>query len=571
MAVDSVGNSLTQRNVPTSGQGLSRPMLAGTRHSVASGHYLATQAAFQILEAGGNAVDAGAAAGLVLSVVQSDVVNFAGVAPMLIYRSDSQQVHAVAGLGGWPRRLQPDYFVKHHAGAIPHGILRTVVPAAPDAWITALGRFGTMTFSEVAAEAIRVARDGFVMYPLMSNIITAFAQEYSRWPSNASIYLPGGRPPLPGELFVQSDLARTIQYMADQERAAGGDRLRGLDAARDAFYRGDIAATIVKYHRENGGLLAADDLEGYHSPVEATVRAPFADFDMHTPGPWCQGPALVAILRIAEALQVGQHAHNSTPYIHGLVEAINAAFDDRHRYYGDPEHVSIPLQELLSPEHARRRAARIDPHRASFFGDERGAESVALDTSYVCVVDRHGNAISATPSDVSMDTPVIPGTGLCPSSRGAQSWADPALPAGVAPGKRPRLTPSPALAMFRDGRVMPLGTPGGDVQLQSMAQVFLNMTLFGMDPQEAVDAPRFASYDFPDSFAPHARLPGRIAIEAEIGERKIEELRRMGHDAVAWPSRTWRAGGVCLISHDPRSGIHLAAADPRRTSYALGR
>lgn len=571
MSVDSIGNSLTQRVVPDAGEGLTRPLISGTSHAVSAGHPLAAQAAFRILEAGGNAVDAGAAAGMVLAVVQSDVVNFAGVAPMLIYSATAAKVRAVAGLGRWPRAITPDYFVKHHGGEIPHGLLRTVVPAAPDAWIRALCEFGTMSFGEVAAEAIRIAREGFVMYPMMANIITAFSEEYARWPSNAAIYLPGGRPPRVGELFVQSDLARTIQYMADEEKAACGDRVRGLMAARDAFYRGDIAATILRFHQQHGGLLTARDLEEYRTPIEDPIEGSFGAYDLYTPGPWCQGPALIEILRMVEALDAAAHGHNSPAYVHCVVEAIKAAFDDRHRYYGDPEHIDVPLARLLSSEYAQRRAAGIDLRRATDLGGVSGRASVALDTSYVCVIDREGNAISATPSDVSMDTPVIPGTGLCPSSRGSQSWADPSHPSGVAPGKRPRLTPSPALARFADGRIMPFGTPGGDVQLQSMAQVFLNITQFGMNPQQAVDAPRFATYDFEDSFEPHDRLPGRVTVESNLGDETIDALRAMGHDAVPWPTRTWRAGAVCLTLLDPRTGVRLAGADPRRPSYAIAR
>ncbi|MGE0800291.1 MAG: gamma-glutamyltransferase family protein [Lautropia sp.] len=546
-------------------------MVCATKHNVVAGHYLASQAAFAILENGGNAVDAGVAAGLVLAVVQSDVVNFAGVAPMLIYTAKTRQVTSIAGLGAWPKAMRPDYFQQHHDGKIPHGVLRTVVPAAPDAWLTALGRFGTMTFGEVAREAIRLARDGFVMHPLMSTIISAFQEDYRRWPANAAIYLPNGRPPLPGERFIQRDLAATITYMVDQEASARGGRLEGLEAARHAFYCGDIGAKIAAYHREHGGFLTLEDLAGYRSKVEQPTRASFEKYQIFTCPAWCQGPTLIQILRLADALEVSRHPHNSPAYVHALVEAFKIAFADRHRYFGDPDHVSVPLERLLSTEYARARADAIDREAAAIDAkpDDRPSPT-ALDTSYVCVVDRQGNALSATPSDVSMDTPVIPGTGICPSSRGSQSWADPHHPSSVAPGKRPRLTPSPALAAMHDGRLVPFGTPGGDVQLQAMAQVFLNLTEFGFDPQAAVDAPRFATYDFPDSFEPHVRLPGRVHVEADLGAGTAEALRLRGHDVVQWPARTWRAGGVCVLDFDPGTGISLAGADPRRPSYAVG-
>ncbi|WP_414819824.1 gamma-glutamyltransferase, partial [Sphingomonas sp. Root710] len=273
-------------------------------------------------------------------------------------------------------------------------------------------RFGTRTFGEVAEDAIRFARDGFVMYPLMSSIISAFADEYARWSSNAAIYLPKGRPPQPGELFVQSDLANTIQYMVDAEAAAGGDRLDGLQAARDAFYKGDIASRILTFHREHGGLLSAEDLASYRTPVEKPVIAAFDGFELCTPRPWCQGPSMIQALRIADQLDLRSLPHNSVAYIHRLTEALKIAFADRDRYFGDPDHVDVPLDRLLSREHAAQAAARIDLSRATVAEGVSGRETVTLDTSYVCVVDRDGNVFSATPSDVSMDTPVIPGTGI---------------------------------------------------------------------------------------------------------------------------------------------------------------
>ena len=193
-----------------------------------------------------------------------------------------------------------------------------------------------------------------------------------------------------------------------------------------------------------------------------------------------------------------------------------------------------------------------------------------LDTSYVCAVDRHGNVFSATPSDVSSSTPVIPGTGLCPSSRGSQSWADPSIAASVAPGKRPRLTPSPALAVGRDGRAIPFGTPGGDVQAQAMLQTLMNRIVFGMDPQAAVEAPRFATYSFPDSFEPHSMQPGRLMLEARLPQALGDQLASVGHDVQWWPDWTWKAGAICMIDSDPNTGLHHAGADPRRSTYALG-
>ena len=568
-----------------------RPVIMGTRHMVVSGHYLAAHAGFQILEAGGNAIDAGVAAGIALGVLQSDMVNVAGVAPIILYLADRREVITISGLGCWPRAVSTELFRRDYNGRIPEGILRTVVPAAPDAWITALERYGTMGFADVAATAIRFARDGFPMHPFMAGQIRANVDSYRRWPSNAAIYLPGGQPPQPGDVFQQTDLARTLQYMVDEEaHARNRGREAGLQAARDAFYRGDIAATIVQFHRENGGLLTAEDLAEFRVGVEPPVHTTFGEVEVYACGPWCQGPVLLQALTLLEGCDLRAQGHNSLRYIHTVTEAVKLAFADRDRYYGDPRFVQVPMAELLSKAYAERRRALIreneawpemppagDPQTLSALAtggrmvpEARNAGSPGLDTSYVCVMDRHGNVFSATPSDTSSDTPVVPGTGLCPSSRGSQSWADPNHASCVAPGKRPRLTPNPALAL-RNGRpFMAFGTPGGDVQAQAMLQAFLNIVLFGMDPQEAVEAPRFASYSFPDSFEPHAYHPGRLNIEGRISQETGAALAALGHKVHWWPQWVWRAGAVCCIVADPITGVLHGGADPRRQSYAVG-
>ena len=555
-----------------------RPLIRGQRHMVASGHYLATQAAFQILEAGGNAVDAGVAGGIALGVVHSQYVNVAGVAPIVLYLAEENRVETISGLGGWPRAITPDYFQRHHAGRIPAGLLRTVVPAAPDAWITVLERHGTMSFAEVAAAATRFAGEGFVMYPHMADIIAAHEQGYARWPSNAAIYLPGGRPPRAGEIFVQADLAASLQYMADEENAASGrGREEGLEAARRAFYRGDIASTILDYHRENDGLLAPEDLSEFRVGVEAPVRFDFEGVEVYACGPWCQGPALPQALSLLRAGELQDMGHNSADYVHTVVEALKLAFADRERYYGDPRFVDVPLDHLLSREYQERQRAKIRPgHTLDVDEAYAGGTSVAGepvtpgDTSYIAVVDRHGNAFSATPSDVSYDSPIVPGTGLCPSSRGSQSWADPAHASSVAPGKRPRLTPNPALAIAPGRFVMPFGTPGGDVQVQAMLQTLLNVVVFGMNPQAAVEAPRFATRDFSDSFEPHTRIPDRLNLEGRISVETLDALAARGHDVQAWPDWTWVAGAMCAVYQNLERGIIEGAADPRRPAYAAG-
>jgi gamma-glutamyltranspeptidase/glutathione hydrolase len=578
-------DAISRQKVKATGAETGRPVIAGVNHMVSAGHYLAAAAAFEILEAGGNAIDAGVAGGLALAVVQSEFVNFAGVAPIIVRSGVTGETKSIAGLGWWPRAMTATYFQDKFGGEIPHGLARTVVPAAPDAWITALSRFGTMSFGQVASAAIRLARDGFVMYPLMAELLANLEEEYARWPASAAIYLPNGRPPRVGEKFVQTDLANTIQYMVDEEVArAGQGREAGLAAARDAFYRGDIARTITKYHAENGGFLAMEDLADYSSEVEDTLSVDFHGVKVHGCGAWCQGPAMLQIFSMLEASGIKSLEHNSADYVHRFIEIIKLAFADRHAFIGDPRFVDVPVERLLSRAHVDHRLRRVDDQRAfpglpveGGYADpllpplpeaRPDAVPAPLDTSYICVVDRWGNSFSATPSDVSYDTPVIPGTGLAPSSRGSQSWADPDHPSSVRPGKRPRLTPTPALAVGPDGRLIPFGTPGGDVQAQAMSQVLANLLIFGMSTQRAVEAPRFASYSYPDSFEPHGYYPNRVNLEAGIGADVGDALAARGHDVNWWPDLTWRAGSVCMI--DSVAGMHSGGADPRRPCYALG-
>ena len=571
-----------------------QPLITGARHMISAGHYLATEAGHAILQAGGNAIDAGVAAGIALGVLHSDQVQFSGVAPMVIYLAERDEVVTIAGLGGWPKAARLDVLVNDHGGTIPLGLLRTVVPAAPDAWILALERYGTMSFGNVAAAAIRYAREGFTMHPVMAHYIDRNEATYRRWPQNAAIWLPNGRPPREGELFVQADLARSLAFMVDEERAASRrGRAAGLAAARDAFYRGDLAAAIVRYHREEGGWLTAEDLADYRSTIEPPTRTTFHGIEVLTCGPWCQGPVLLQMLALIAGDDLRALGHNSPAYVHRVTEAMKLCFADRERYYGDPRFVSVPMDHLLSPAYAAERRRLIEEDRAwpemppagRVPGFDAGpapaaaaseaamaAASPALpgDTSYACVIDRHGNVFSGTPSDSSWDTPVIPGLGFCPSSRGSQSWAVPGHPSCVAPGKRPRLTPNPALA--RRGRewFMAFGAPGGDLQPQAMLQVFLNHTVFGMSLQEAVEAPRFVTHSFPGSFEPHPYFPGRLDLERGLGAATGEALAARGH-AIEWlPDLSIATAGVCAVVADRDAGILYGGADPRRAARAMG-
>ena len=585
-----------------------RDAVVAGKFAIAAGHQLATNAGMEILQNGGNAVDAGVAAGMALGVLHSDLVNFAGVAPIMIRMADTGEVITIDGLGVWPELASVDFFEEHYNGTMPTGIHRTVVPAAPAAWIAALSKHGTMSFGDVAHFAATYAREGFPVYRVFAQFIETNQDAYRKDGPTADIYLPGGKPPSIGDIFIQGDLADTIQYMIDEERAAKGDRQAGIQAARDAFYKGDIAKKISAYHEENGGFLRHSDMANYQVKFEAPIKVPFVDMDIYTCGAWCQGISLAQTFRMLDNLDVSTLGHNTPEYIHTVTETLKLVFADREEFVTDPAFADVPVTEMLSDEYIINRLAMIDPSQAcpdmpsagkpwSEATKNRGNIDAAVvqdnqhlndphdteprdphqlkdpgsaDTSYVAVIDDEGNMFSATPSDTSADTVVIPGTGICPSSRGSQSRGTRNSINALAPGKRPRLTPNPALAV-KDGKpLMAFGTPGGDVQIQAMAQVFLNTYVFGMDIQSAIEAPRFATYSFPSSFAPNTYHPGLLMLEESIPNDVFENLLARGHKAERWEDGTWKAGGVLAVQQDLKTGQRTAGADPRRAGTARG-
>ena len=567
------------------------PTTRGHHYVVSAGHELAALSAFEVLENGGNAIDAGVAAILALGVVYSDQVSVAGVAPMIVRLAETGEVVTIAGVGGWPRALDVNAFIERHGGEIPLGVRRTVVPAAPDACIQALERWGTMTFRDVAARAVRYAREGFPRHPVMLDYVRRYADDFRHWPENVAIWMPGGAVPAPGARLVQADLGRALQFLCDEERAAGDDRTAGLAAVRHAFYRGDIASRILAHQREHDGLLAADDLASFRCQVVPSVARRFRfggeEVEVHTCGAWCQGPFLLEALAIAEAAGAPTMEHGSDAYLHTVAETLKLAFADREGYLGDPDFWDVPLDALLSRPHAVERSRAIDPGKASpgmphpgrIPGHEAyvpplvGSEAPpgpSPDTSIVCVIDGAGNGLCSTPSDTSWDTPVVPGCGFAVSSRGAQSRAVRGHPSCIEPGKRPRLTPNPCFALSPGRWIMPFGTPGGDTQIQANLQTLLAYLAFGMELQDAVEAPRLVTHSHPDSFAPHAAHPGRVTLEGRIDEATSESLAARGHRVERLDDWSHWTGGVCAVRKDLKSGEIEGAADPRRVSRALG-
>lgn len=553
--------------------------------AIATGHPIATDAAEEMLRAGGNAIDAGVAAGLALGVVHPELVSVAGVAPIILRDGKTGRITSYDGVGVWPKAANVEWFHENFGDAVPEGILRTVVPAAPAAWIRALSEFGTMRFSDVAAPAIKAARDGFPVFELLSEFVKSHHHDYQRFASTAEIFLPNGKPPVIGTTFVQTDLANTLQIMVDAERHAKGDRHAGLAAARAAFYEGEIAQKITSFHAENGGLLTMEDMAAYEVRKEPTYPVHFRDSEIYCCGAWCQGISMAETLTMLEKAGKERVLKSDGDIDrHFLIEVLKRVFADREAFVTDPDYMKLDPAALLDASFVAARLETISatgpdpmpnpgnmdhnnaPHRRNA-GEIPEYIRGSADTSHVSVIDAQGNMFSATPSDPSADTQVIPGTGLSVSSRGSQSRSIPGHLNALAPGKRPRLTPNPILGLKNGKPWLAMGTPGGDIQIQAMAQVLIHMMDRGKSLEEAILEPRVASYAYPGSFAPHIAYPNKVLYEQDLPDAAIEELKTLGHDIEAWPQQTWKAGGICVAMSD-ENGHLTAFADPRRAGTA---
>ena len=572
-----------------------RPTIRAQKHLVSSVHYTASMAGYRILEAGGNAADAGVATGICLNVLETELTHFGGVAPIIYAPGSGQPVETISGLGRWPQAASLDYFRRENYDDLPFGVLRCVTPAAPDAWLTALARFGTMTFEEVVQPALELAEQGRVVDQRFHQAVSD--PETRTWPSTAAIFNPDGRIPQVGELHFQKDLARTFRRMISAETNTPGDRVTGIRAARDLIYKGEIAREIIAYYQTVGSLLSYEDLANFSVRVEKPEQINYKGLDVYSCGAWCQGPAFLMLLKLLDSAEISTHKHNSASYLHTFVEAVKLVMADREAFMGDPDFVQVPMAGLLSDAYSRERIRHIDPAMAMpdmpasgnpwpDHPEPRSADGYPprdfatnqtqpptlpeKDTSYVCVVDRWGNTFSATPSDGYGSSPIVPGLGFPISARGSQSRLASDHPSHLAPHKRPRLTPNPALIM-KDGKpFMPLGTPGGDAQIQAMAQVFLNMAEFEMEPQEAIEAPRIISRSFPQTFWPHESYPAEAIIETRIERVVRDDLQSRGHNLLEDGAWSKKVGRVCTIVADHENGTLAGGADPRSTSYAVG-
>jgi len=559
----------------------------GLTGAVASEHYLSAQAGMDMYGAGGNAFDAAAAAALAEGVVNAHMFSLGGECPILARPAGSGAVHSVNGNTKAPAKATLEAFTSRGLSLIPpRGVIASGVPAALDAILTMLERWGSLPFEIVAEPALRLARDGFPVHEGLFSMPNYGLADNARrfaetWPASAALYLtPDKMPPPVGAPLKNSAQTALLDALMEASRR-GGDSKSGCRAARDFFYKGDPAAAIGRFSRERDGLLARADVEAFETLVEEPVSIRFRGASVYKCGPWSQGPVFLQLLRILDNFDLAGMGHNSAEYLHLWLEAAKLAYADREQYYADPALVDVPMAGLLSREYGAARARLIDTKRAGLTlrpGDPRkGAALLPEDriipqgpwgpgTVHVAAADKWGNLAALTPSGGWITgNEIIPELGFPLTTRIQTFYLDPRHPNAPAPGKRPRTTLSPSLAVFEGtGAAAPwemaFGTMGGDQQDQWTSQFFLNRLIFGMLPQEAIAAPKITSDHFPGTFYPHDAAPGRAKAEGRIDGEILRELERRGHEIIV--EGDWSAGFICAASRDGR-GVLEAAADPR--------
>mgnify|MGYP001196256603 CR=1 FL=1 len=546
-----------------------QPMVTASRYMVVAGHYLAAEAGIKMLEAGGNAIDAGVAAGIALGVVHSDQVQFSGVAPMLIYVAEQDRVVSLAGVGYWPKSASLQYFIEKHKGCLPLGLLRTVVPAAPDAWITALQRFGTMPFGEVVGPAIKFAREGIPVHPVMAHYLNQYKDNYASWPSNASIWLKNGQAPVVGDLLVQTDLASTLQYMADEENAASGKgRAAALEAARNAFYEGDIAKAMVKEVQNNGGIWTLNDLAHYDVAEREPVTFNYRDHKM-TSGSLPSSGGLVMAGIFGQLDKYNYHDASEADRAHLFIEAMRNAYYQRANFMGDADFTHDTGEWLMQPSSIDAMAStiRLDKARPSSEMPLISDGTSGTQTTHFSVIDGKGNRAAVT---LSLNAYfgsgfTAKGTGVLLNNEMDDFSAKPGEPNAyglvgseankIEPGKRPLSSMTPSFLEGPKG-VHVLGTPGGSRIISMVSQGMLD-AIDGKSAKEIVAKGRIH----------HQYLPDVVEHEAGAIDSRIKEnLESRGHTFKQTPNPY---GNLQVVHWDKANQVMNSAADPRREGLAL--
>ncbi len=582
-----------------------RPETVARDYIAVTGNPWATESALEIMREGGNAFDAAVAALLTLNVTYGEAASFPSVAPLLIYSARDREVRSYIGAGKAPAAATIELYKSRGHEFVPlYDTLSQLLPASPDTLFRLLRDYGTMGFTQVSQRAIELARTGFPVHHMMLRNLNLSLLDRIGFsilmPYNSEVYLRGEwwRPLHFDDRFVRPDLADTLQAIADAETRAltnGASREDALAAARDYFYTGPIAEKIVRFHEENNGLFSREDLATYAGAWESPLQGRFDHYRILTNGTWSQGIVVPMVMQILEGVDLESLGHNSAEYIHTVLQSIELTMADREAFVADPAFIPVPVAELLDQSFASQRRHAMQARafgkmpnpgipvngipayaRPVFEHIERGEwplpgsfelqAEYGKDTSYVGIIDRWGNSISLTPSDFPT-SPMVPGTGLTLGVRMTQFRLMPEHPAALAPGKRPRITPHALMLLKDDQFYMSIGTPGGDMQTQASIQVLLNHLVFGMNIQHAIDAPRFRSNNFPDSFAPHNYRPGSIELEQSLASRK-SALEALGYQVDVkedWDNH-FSAVGAVIKTDD---GL-VAGADPREETWADG-
>ena len=590
-----------------------RPELRGTFGMVASTHWLASAAGMQVLERGGNAVDAAVTAAFVLQVVEPHLNGPGGDVPVLV-AAPGQDVQVYCGQGPTPQAATVDRFRALGLDLVPGtGLLAAVVPGAFGAWTLLLEQRGTWRLRDVLEPAIGYASDGF---PLLASAAATVArvEELFReeWPTSAAAWLTDGGVPAAGARWRNEPLAQTWRRVVAEAEAAAGGREEQIAAARDVFYRGFVAEALADWcsgqevmdtsGRRHGGLLTGDDLADGQPGVEASVSVEHAGLTIHKTGPWGQGPVLLQQLQLLDGFDLAEMGHLSVEWVHTVTECGKLAFADREAWYGDPDHVDVPLDALLSAEYAAQRRALVGstasyelrpgspdgrtprlrtpasadaaPASTSAGAGEPTVQtsgSTSGDTCHLDVVDRDGLTVSATPSGGWLQSsPTVPSLGFCLGSRTQMTWLEPGLASSLVGGSRPRTTLSPSLAT-RDGvPVLAFGTPGGDQQDQWQVVFLLAHLHAGLDLQAAIDAPAFHSTHVPSSFWPREASPGGLVVEGRLAPDVVAGLLERGHDVQV--ADDWSLGRLSAAGVETGTGFLRAAANARgMQGYAVGR
>jgi gamma-glutamyltranspeptidase/glutathione hydrolase len=589
-----------------------RPEIDGTFGVVTSTHWIATAVGMAALEKGGNAFDAACATAFTLQVVEPHLNGPGGDVPVILYDTRGGKPEVICGQGPAPAAATIAYFRSLGLDMMPGtGLLPACVPGMFDTWMRILRDYGTVRLADVLTPAISYARDGHPLVERANATISTVEKLFREyWPTSAAVYLPGGKVPETGTLFTNRALADTYARILREAEGAGGDRVAQIERARKTWSQGFVAEAIDKFFRtqdimdtsgeRHRGLLTADDMARWHAHVEAPLTYDYGRYTVCKPGVWSQGPVMLQQLALLKGFGLDGLDVTGPDFIHLVVECSKLAYADREKFYGDPDFAEVPIGTLLSDAYNDERrklvgktaSLELRPGSVEGFGSivklrraEGAREAVGAmgageptvgrlgevrgDTVHFDIVDRAGNMISATPSGGWLQSsPVIPELGFGLGTRGQMFWLEEGHPAALAPGKRPRTTLSPSLAL-RDGEpYLAWGSPGGDQQDQWTTQLFLRHVHAGMNLQEAIDAPAWHSEHFPISFWPRTARPGVLVVESRVPVATREELTRRGHIVEVGPG--WSEGRLTAASRDGHR--RRAAANPRGLQgYAAGR